>query len=246
MNYPSIRVMGYNVYNERLDQLQLVGDKTIISTINAYSYVLARKDKLFQEALRSSDLIIADGFPIVIASRILNKQSINKIAGYDIFRYILNVLNKSSGSCFFLGSTEGTLKKILTRLSEEYPNTDAGCFSPPFKDNFSDEDNDTMIRKINEFKPEVLFVGMTAPKQECWVFNNHTAINTRIICSIGAVFDFYAKTIRRPAKFWILLKLEWFIRFIMEPKRLWRRYFIYSPRFFLYLLLYKLKFIKEE
>jgi len=244
--YPSVPVMGYKVYSERLDQLQLSGEKTTISTLNAYSYIVARKNKSFKEALRSSDILIADGFPIVLAARMLGNYSIQKIAGYDIFHYLLDLLNKSSSSCFFLGSTNDTLKKITTRLADEYPEISVGCFSPPFKKNFSKEDNEIMIRKINEFNPNVLFVGMTAPKQECWVYDHRDFINAKIVCSIGAVFDFYSKTVRRPSKFWIFLNLEWFIRLIREPKRLWKRYLIYSPKFILDMVLFKLKFKKHD
>ena len=77
---------------------------------------------------------------------------------------------------------------------------------------------------------------MTAPKQEKWSIDNVHQLNTKTICAIGAVFDFYAGTVKRPSQFWIRLKLEWFIRLVKEPKRMWKRYLYYGP-FFLYLLL---------
>ena len=101
---------------------------------------------------------------------------------------------------------------------------------------FSEEDNAVMLMHINAFKPDVLFVGMTAPKQEKWSKDNAHQLDTKTICAIGAVFDFYAGTVKRPSQFWIRLKLEWFIRLVKEPKRMWRRYLYYGP-FFLYLLL---------
>ncbi len=115
----------------------------------------------------------------------------------------------------------------------------AAYYSPPFKETFSDEDNTIMLDSINSFNPDVLFVGMTAPKQEIWVSKNVHKMNVGAACSIGAVFDFYAGVVKRPSDFWISMKLEWLVRFIKEPRRLWKRYFIYSPRFFLYLLKYK-------
>ncbi len=96
-----------------------------------------------------------------------------------------------------------------------------------------------MLNAINTFSPDVVFVGMTAPKQEKWVYQNFQRMNTRIICSIGAVFDFYAGSVNRPSAFWINLKLEWFIRLLKAPKRLWKRYLVYSPLFFVDLILFK-------
>ena len=243
-NYPSVPVMGYNVYSGKLKDLQFSGTRTIVNTLNAHSFVVARKDESFHKALSSSDILIADGFPIVMAARILNSGTIYKIAGEDMFFFLLNQLKQTSGSCFFLGSSGQTLKKIQKRLKNEYPEVNARFFSPPFKQKFTDRDNLEMISRVNQFKPDVLFVGMTAPKQEKWVYENAPGIDARIICSIGAVFDFYARNITRPSKFWVSLRMEWFIRLLKEPKRLWRRYFVSSPVFFKYLLYYKTGILK--
>ena len=100
-----------------------------------------------------------------------------------------------------------------------------------------------MIKAVNRFQPEVLFVGMTAPKQEKWSFQHKDQLNTKIICSIGAVFDFYAGTVERPSPFWINLGLEWFIRLIKEPKRMWKRYLYYGPIFIKMMVVHKIKHI---
>jgi N-acetylglucosaminyldiphosphoundecaprenol N-acetyl-beta-D-mannosaminyltransferase len=97
-----------------------------------------------------------------------------------------------------------------------------------------------MISAINNFAPDILFVGMTAPKQEKWVYLNKSQINAKIICSIGAVFDFYSGNIKRPNQFWINLGLEWLIRFLKEPRRLFNRNFISTPLFLFYVLKAKL------
>jgi N-acetylglucosaminyldiphosphoundecaprenol N-acetyl-beta-D-mannosaminyltransferase len=100
-----------------------------------------------------------------------------------------------------------------------------------------------MIDAINQSKSDVLFVGMTAPKQEKWVYENRDLINTPVICSIGAVFDFYAGTVKRPSKFWISIGLEWLPRLLKEPRRLWRRTLISTPLFVWFVLLEKLRII---
>ena len=89
-----------------------------------------------------------------------------------------------------------------------------------------------MINAVNAFRPDVLFIGMTAPKQEKWAFANKEMLDAPIICSIGAVFDFYAGTVKRPGKAWIYCGMEWLVRLVKEPKRMWIRYGYYGPVFF--------------
>jgi N-acetylglucosaminyldiphosphoundecaprenol N-acetyl-beta-D-mannosaminyltransferase len=205
--------------------------KLLISTINAYSYIIARTDQGFAEALRKSDILLPDGISIVHAKYILNGEKIRKIAGADLFNYEMDRLNSSGGSCFFLGSKETTLKLILNRLSKDYPHVRAASFSPPFADSFSADKNKEIIETINRFKPDVLFIGMTAPKQEKWAYSQFDKLDAVHICCIGAVFDFYAGTIKRAPRWMINMGLEWFHRLIKDPRRMWRRYLIGNSKF---------------
>jgi N-acetylglucosaminyldiphosphoundecaprenol N-acetyl-beta-D-mannosaminyltransferase len=226
----AVPLLEYSIYNGDLSDCVKTGT-TLINTINQYSFCIAEKDVAFKKALQQSDILLPDGMAVVSAVKLLNGQKIKKIAGADIHHFLLGDLNNKGGSCFYLGSSEKTLLKITTRLSKEFPNIKVGTFSPPFKSEFSDADNQHMISAVNAFQPDVLFVGMTAPKQEKWSFTYKEQLDARIICSIGAVFDFYAGTIVRPHPFWIQLRLEWFIRLVKEPKRMWRRYLYYGPVF---------------
>lgn len=217
--------------------------KIVGSTINPHSFCVAKEDMVFKSALMSSDILIPDGVGVVWASKFLYNKSICKISGFDMHLHFLLLLQKNGGGrVFYLGSSNKTLSRIVDRINREFPLLDVKVFSPPFKSDFSDEDNTRMINAINEFKPDVLFVGMTAPKQEKWVFFNKSKVSANVICSIGAVFDFYAGTIKRPSKFWIDLGLEWFPRFIKEPRRLWRRNLISTPEFLFNIL--RLKYFK--
>lgn len=228
----TLRLFDFEIFSGTLNDISLENKyQYVINTINAYSYVVSKKDVLFKEALVNSDLLLPDGFPIVLALRVKKKIQLKKIAGEDIFLHLLNAIDNTSGKVFFLGSSRKTLSCISNRLKSEYPKIESAFFSPPYKESFSDFDSKMMIEAINNFKPDILYVGMTAPKQEKWVFTNYKSIDAKIICSIGAVFDFYAGTIKRPSNFWISLRLEWFIRLLNEPKRLWKRYLLESPQF---------------
>lgn len=221
---------GYRLYSSPVNQLPL-GDGMLVSTINQYSYCIAERDPDFKHALQHSDVLLPDGISIVIAARLLKGLRLAKIAGSDVHQHYLNKLNQTAGSCFYLGSSPETLRLIENRLRKEYPRIRVGSYSPPYKERFSDADNERMVAEVNAFRPDVLFVGMTAPKQEKWTSEHRHYLDAGVVCSVGAVFDFYAGTVRRPAKIWIGLGLEWFVRLVREPRRLAHRYIQYGMVF---------------
>lgn len=239
MHSSKVEVLGYQIYGSELSEIE-IGNHLVINTLNGHSYNVAKADSAFQEALHDSDILLPDGVSVVFGAKVLSGKKVKKIAGFDIFTYLLNKLNQEGGSCFFLGASEQTLEVIGKRLEEEYPNVIFGSFSPPYKAVFSEKENGIMCDEVNNFKPDVLFVGMTAPKQEKWVHANKRLLNAKVICSIGAVFDFYAGTTKRPPQWVINMKLEWLGRLLKEPKRMWRRYLLSTPVFFIDVFLQKL------
>ncbi len=208
-----------------------VKEQTIINTINPHSYCVAKKDLEFQKALIESSILLPDGIGIVMAAKVLKGKKIQKISGYDLFLNLMDQLNKNDGTCFFLGAAPKTLIKIRERIQKEYPNVKVSSFSPPYKPSFSEEESRQMCKKVNAVSPDVLFVGMTAPKQEKWVNQNKNKLDVNIICSIGAVFDFYSGTINRAPSWLIKLGLEWLHRVIQEPSRLGKRSLASIPPF---------------
>ena len=227
------------LFNGELEKLP--GKKLLINTINAHCYNIAQFDLEYMKALYASDILLPDGVSVVMAIRFLKNNKITKIAGADLFFYELEKLNRNNGKCFFLGSSESTLQKIKNRISKDYPNIQVESYSPPFKKEFSESDNKIMLDKINEFGPNVLMVGMTAPKQEKWAYKHYQNLNVGHICCIGAVFDFYAGNINRAPQWMINLGLEWFYRLIREPGRMWRRYIIGNTKFIYCILKEKIR-----
>ncbi len=210
--------------------------------LNPHSYEVAQEDLVFKTALLDADIIVPDGVGIIAASRILGGIIRERITGYDIFEGVTSSLNQSEGlSCFFLGSTEENLKIIKKKMGEEFPGVMvAGCYSPPFKKEFDEEDNRRMIDIINNASPDVLWVGMTAPKQEKWIYRHKNKMTSvKFIGAIGAVFDFYSGTVKRSHPFFQRCGLEWLPRFLKQPRRLWKRNLISNPRFLLRVMLSK-------
>ena len=237
--------MNYNIFIDDLNTVDLE-KKQVINTINSHSYITAKQDKNFYMALQDSDLLIPDGSGIVLAAKILYGISIKKIAGADLHNFLLKNMNAKNGKVFYMGASQNTLDKIESKIKKEYPNINVKSYSPPFKPKFSQDDNSIMISKINAFNPDVLFIGMTAPKQEKWLHEHKKHLDFKIASSIGAVFDFYADNVKRPNHIWVDLHLEWLGRLIREPKRMWRRNFVSTPLMLLEILSYKIKLKNDK
>lgn len=238
--YKTLKIMSYELFTDNISKITIdTNVKIIIATINPHSYVTAKTDKEFKEALHASDTLLPDGSGIVLAAKHINKKKIDKVAGADLHMHLLTELNRIKGRCFYMGASQHTLDKIHQRINQEFPNIKLDSYSPPFKEEFSNKDNDLIISNINEFNPDVLFIGMTAPKQEKWLIKHKDALCFKVATPIGAVFDFYAGTVERSSQFWIDLHLEWLPRLLKEPKRLWKRNFVSTPLFLIDIVLFK-------
>lgn len=206
--------------------------KVLINTINAHSYNTALNDTDFAEALLKGNALIPDGASIVLAFKFLRNENIERIAGWDLFLHEMNKLNRKRGTCFFLGSSEDTLRKIKVKAKVLYPNIQVETYSPPYKPEFTERDNQQMIEAVNRIKPDLLWIGMTAPKQEKWAYTHLKELDVNgPIGTIGAVFDFFAENIERAPQWWQEHGLEWLYRLIKEPRRMWRRYIIGNTLF---------------
>lgn len=210
---------------------------------NPHSLEVARMDEEFAAALLEADLVVPDGVGILLASRILGGSIRRRITGMDLFEGLCARLDRRVGaSCFFLGSSPGVLEAIAARLARDYPGLRlAGTWSPPFKARFSEEDDGLMVEAVRAAAPDVLWVGMTAPKQEKWILAHRAQLGVAFIGAVGAVFDFYAGTVRRSSPWFRRHGLEWLPRLVRQPGRLWRRNLVSNPRFLLRVLAARLR-----
>ena len=243
----------------RLKNLEILGSKAalaslpegklLINTINAHSYNTALKDPLFAEALVNGDVLIPDGVSIVKACRWIKAKSrpAERIAGWDLFEYEMRKLEqagvdsklKTQNSKFskrptvmFMGSSQRVLDLIVKRAAVMYPHIKVVTYSPPYKPEFSYDDNKAIIDAINAANPDLLWIGMTAPKQEKWTYSHWDELDIHChVGTIGAVFDFFAGTVARAPLWWQRHGLEWLYRLLKEPKRMWRRYIVGNALF---------------
>lgn len=229
-----MRIRDLKLLKQRRDLESLPEGKLLINTVNAYSFTKAQVDPLFAESLTKCDVLIPDGWSIVGACRFLNMKDrpVERTAGWDLFEYEMDRLNRKGGVVMFMGSSEKVLSLIREKAAEVYPNLKVETYSPPYKPEFSEEDNRNIIQAINQANPDLLWIGMTAPKQEKWVYSQWSLLDIHCHCgSIGAVFDFFAGTAKRAPKIWQDLYMEWLYRLLLEPSRMWRRYIIGNAKF---------------
>jgi N-acetylglucosaminyldiphosphoundecaprenol N-acetyl-beta-D-mannosaminyltransferase len=251
MSLQSEDIVGYQVCGEtRSDVVNCVTDWVqenqrnchYFACLNPHAAEIAAADDAFHNSLHSADFLTADGIGVVYASRILGGSLTGRITGTDVFLGVSEAMNEGkTGSCFFLGSTEETLDKIRLEMADRFPDVRiAGTYSPPFKPEFTAEDNHAMIQAINESNADVLWVGLTAPKQEKWIFENRKQLKVNFAGPIGAAFDFFVGNIDRVGPFWQDIGLEWLPRLVQEPRRLWRRSLVSAPKFLIRTIRYRL------
>lgn len=232
-------IFGYKVFSSSLDDLDSDNGKYLINTFSPNSYGLTLRDRKFGNALANTDILVLDGMGIAVGSILMHGKNIKKIAGQDCFDHFMSIANQRSWKVFFMGSSERTLEKIKTNVNKDFPNVYVDAFSPPYKEEFSETDNKEIIEKINEFSPDILFVGLTAPKQEKWAYYNQQNLNVRIISTIGNVFDWYAGNSKRPSKLWVKLRMEWLARIFMRPE-IFKRNTKNQMKFFKHVILHVL------
>jgi N-acetylglucosaminyldiphosphoundecaprenol N-acetyl-beta-D-mannosaminyltransferase len=218
--YNTVSVLGFKVFSDSLSKIPIRGERcrSINCSISPNNYGLAVKNPAFKKVLQNTDFLVLDGVYFALASIFLKGKNIKRNQGPDVYKYFITKLNEMHGRVFFLGSSEYVLQKIKDRIAIEYPNVTVAYFPPPFKPEFSAEDNQEMISKINEFKPDIVFVGMTAPKQETWSNQHKDKLNAGLIISIGAVFDWFAGTRKAIHPFFFKIRMGWLVRILLRPE----------------------------
>ena len=245
---PNSFVLRFPIANFCLSELTQIAMRSLetshcltVVCMNAHSAIIARSDHEFSTAVQSAEIVLPDGISVVMASRLYGGEITSRVTGPDFFYQLMAQLNlEKPVRVFFLGSTSETLQKIERRFAEDYPALEwAGSYSPPFKDDFSDADSEEMINSVNKCRPDVLWVGMTAPKQEKWIHSNRERLDVAVVGAVGAVFDYYAGNNGRD--YYLLSKIgipneNFFSRFLENPRKMWRRFFVSHTLFLLILI----------
>ena len=235
----SVNIAGTYISNVTLpetmdlfDKWINAGEKKRICVTPVNCIIWASKNEALRKLYNSSDLTLCDGVPIIWASSLLGNKLKGRVTGLDLLPLYLERCAIKGHSMFFLGAKEGIADLLKTNSEKVYKSIYiTGTYSPPFAERFNEEENKKIISLINAAKPDILWVSLTAPKQDYWIHENLEKLDVHIAIGVGGAFDVVAGAIKRAPVFMQKMGLEWLFRFLQEPKRLFRRYFIEAPVF---------------
>ena len=211
----------------------LNGDRSCeyLCATGVHGVVEGRSDPLFREILNNAAFNVADGMPVVVVSRILGHRRAERAFGPDVMWSILAATAGRGVKHFFYGGKPGVADLLAQRASDQFPGLEVvGTYCPPFRV-LSDPELSEISGLIRQSRADVVWVGLSTPKQERWIADVRGRLPVKLLCSVGAAFDYHTGSIK-PAPSWMQrLALEWLFRLIQEPRRLWRRYLKIVPTF---------------
>jgi N-acetylglucosaminyldiphosphoundecaprenol N-acetyl-beta-D-mannosaminyltransferase len=194
----------------------------------------------YKEVLNSADLVVPDGMPLVWLGRMDGYELKRRVYGPELMESFLRETGARYRH-FLYGGRPDIPGKISHRLSEMYPGLKfVGYYSPPFR-SLTEEENAEVVQFINDISPDVIWVGLGAPKQEIWMYEHVNDLKVPVMVGVGAAFDFLAGVKNQAPRLFRENGFEWLWRLISEPRRLWRRYVIYGPLFIGLVMLEKMR-----
>lgn len=201
---------------------------------NANDVVASKKDAFVKKASNTSSLSVPDGISLVFLARVMGWNVKKRVYGPDFMLEYLKLAELKGYSNFFYGTTQDTLKLLISNLRTKFPKLKiVGAYAPPFKP-LSEEENKKIIDIINHASPDVVWVGLGTPKQQLWMYEHKNKLKVSVMVGVGAAFDFFAGTKPQAPRYVRDNGFEWLFRLITEPKRLWRRYLINNSLFIYY------------
>ena len=201
-----------------------------ICVANVHTTVTASEDEDYLKVQNGAVMVLPDGGPLSAYSRRHDFEEARRVTGPDLMLRLLTISPAKGYRHFFYGSTEETLELMKKRLATDYPGLQVcGMVSPPFRALTAEEDAE-IVRQINDARPDFIWVGLGAPKQEIWM-NRHQGRVNGLMIGVGAGFDYYAGNIRRAPMWMQKCSLEWLYRLMQDPKRLFKRYFYTNTKF---------------
>jgi N-acetylglucosaminyldiphosphoundecaprenol N-acetyl-beta-D-mannosaminyltransferase len=235
---PTYDVIGTRVAATSLSQLSQIvsswrgdGRVHVVCFADANSLILARDNSAMRSAIDSADVVSPDGMPLAIVGRIFRGASVQRTSGPDFLEQFAQTSAPAGTRHFFLGGKPGVARSLADKLSARYPGLIvAGTYTPPMFP-LSAARNAEMLAAIVAARPDVVWVGLGAPKQEIWMHENRAAMSNLTLLGVGAAFDFSAGTLRRAPRWMRSVGLEWLFRLASEPHRLAKRYGTVVPRF---------------
>lgn len=201
--------------------------KSYLVAVNVDVIMKIEHDAYLKKIIDDADMVLADGKPLVWISRLNRRPIKEKVSGSDLIPLVCEMSAEKGYSMFFIGGKDGVAEKAKYRLENKYPGIRiSGTYAPPFGFEKNEEELNKINDMISEAKPDILVVCFGCPKQEKFIYENINKYNAKVSICAGATIDFLAENIKRAPRWMSNCGLEWFYRFIKEPRRLFKRYFV--------------------
>jgi N-acetylglucosaminyldiphosphoundecaprenol N-acetyl-beta-D-mannosaminyltransferase len=237
----SVKILGNKIdcfqgYRELYDRILQTSHrnelkKGYVTVNNVHTMMEGFWDDSYREIINNSFLSIPDGKPLEVVGRLRGNKDISRLFGPTVMEKFIDWGRQDGIKHFFFGSSEESLQKLKLAIEQKYPGVMiCGMVSPPFKP-MSEWDNERFTQAINDAKPDFIWIGLGAPKQERWMYNHYNNIHSAIMFGIGAGFAYLAGDTKHAPRWMKNLALEWLYRLAQEPKRLWKRYLKTIPQF---------------
>jgi len=203
-------------------------DRLLIGVVNAAKIVNLHRDPSLGDAVRSADLILADGMSVVWAARLLRRPLPERVPGIDLMYRILEAGRRRQYRVYCLGATEQVVQTVVERIGTDYPGVIVAGYHHGY---FGPDDEERVAADIQAARADVLFVAMTSPKKEEFLARWSHLIEVPVCHGVGGSFDVMAGKVKRAPALWQRLGMEWLYRVVQEPRRMWRRYLVSNSLF---------------
>lgn len=216
------------------EELKKGRENRMISATGAHGIVHSKKDPEFKSILNQFFFNLPDGMPVVWVGRLKGSKEMERCCGADFFNEMMKSSNNRGINHYFCGGKTGIPEKLKEVWLAKYGYLNiVGTYSPPFYE-MSEEEIVELAREINSKKTDILWIGISTPKQEKFAYRLSRYTDVHFICTVGAAFDFHVGHVRQAPRWIQNIGMEWMFRLILEPRRLWKRYSRIVPLFIIY------------
>jgi N-acetylglucosaminyldiphosphoundecaprenol N-acetyl-beta-D-mannosaminyltransferase len=226
---------------EQIDAWIRSGERNYVCITGVHGVMESQSNPELKTIHNRAGMVTPDGMPMVWMNKLKGNGHVSRVYGPDL---MLAVCEKGIGrgyKHYFYGGGEGVAELLAKRLTEKFPELKTvGTYCPPFR-KLTPEEDEALVRQINEAGPDIIWVGLSTPKQEYWMSSHLNQVNAPVMIGVGAAFDFHAGLKSQAPKWMQRSGLEWFYRLCTEPRRLWKRYLRNNPLFVFYVLLQTLR-----